>query len=65
MCSKRLKLYKKYVKKGKKRGGGNMIWSFRKEIVTSFDIQEIMTVGSDLGSTSYPPVLLVGVRNLC
>ena len=45
-----------------------MIWSLRKEIVTSFDIQKVMTEDGwdrDLGSTSYPPVLLVDVRNLC
>ena len=45
-----------------------MIWSFRREIVTSFDIQKVMTEDGrdrDLGSTSYPPVLPVDIRNLC
>ena len=45
-----------------------MIWSFGKEIVTSLDIQKVMTEDGrdrDLGSISYPPVLPVNVRNLC
>ena len=63
-----IKVAQERCKKEQEERRGNMIWSFRKEIVTSFGIQKVMTEDGrdrDLGSISYPPVLPVNVRNLC